>query len=87
GCAPENTRDNSLAANSRWSCRGRLVEGDGGCCIDYHFDEPQDIVSMNIAFHRGTDRTRLLNVFDNGDFLSLIQSSGSTNGFEGFDLN
>lgn len=87
GCTPGNTRDNSLDANSRWSCSGNLVEGDGGCCIEYSFEEPQDIVDMNIAFHRGTRRTRTLNVFDNGDFHSQIVSSGSTNGFEAFVLN
>lgn len=87
GCKPENTRDGSLDANSRWSCRSNLVDGNGACCIEYNFDEPQDIVSVNIAFHRGTDRTRLLNVFDNSDFHSQIESSGSTNGFQAFALN
>ncbi|CAN0537357.1 unnamed protein product, partial [Scytosiphon promiscuus] len=70
GCTPENTRDTSLDANSRWSCKGDLVEGNGGCCIDYSFEEPQDIVSLDIAFHRGTDRTRTLDVYENGDFHS-----------------
>ena len=87
GCRPENTRDDSLDGNSRWSCKGDLVDGNGGCCIEYHFDEPQDIVTMNIAFHRGTVRTRILNVYDNGDFHSQIESSGLTNDFQGFALN
>ena len=87
GCRPENTRDDSLDANSRWSCRGILVDGNEGCCIVYYFDEPQDIVTMNIAFHRGTVRTRLLNVYDNGDFHSQIESSGLTNDFQAFALN
>lgn len=87
GCRPENTRDGSLEGNSRWSCRGDLVDGNGGCCIEYLFDEPQDIVTMKIAFHNGTVRTRLLNVYDNGDFHSQIESSGLTNGFQEFALN
>lgn len=87
GCIPENTRDNNLEANSRWSCSGRLVDGNEDCCIEYSFDEPQDIVNLNIAFTRGTERTRLLNVFDNGNFLSQIESSGLTDDFEEFVLN
>ena len=42
---------------------------------------------MKIAFHNGTVRTRLLNVYDNGDFHSQIESSGLTNGFQEFALN
>ena len=81
GCVPENTRDGSRAANSRWSC-----EGDD-CCITYSFEEPQDIVSMRIAFHLGNERTRTLDVFDNGDHHSEITSSGNTLGYETFYLN
>ena len=87
GCTPENTRDSSLDANSRWSCKGDLVKGDGGCCIEYFFDEPQDIVDVNIAFHKGAERTRTLNVYNNGDFFTQIVSSGSTNGYEEFGLD
>ena len=81
GCVPENTRDRSRAANSRWSC-----EGDD-CCITYSFEEPQDIVSMRIAFHLGNERTRTLDVYDNGDHHSEITSSGNTLGYETFYLN
>ena len=81
GCVPENTRDGSRAANSRWSCQG------DGCCITYSFEEPQDIVRMRIAFHKGDERIRTLNVYDNGDHHSEITSSGETSGFENFSLN
>eukprot|EP00904_Undaria_pinnatifida_P012875 jgi/Undpi1/8718/HiC_scaffold_25.g11183.m1 len=84
GCVPENTRDGSRKANSRWSC-----EGDG-CCITYYFEEPQDIVSMKIAFHKGDERTRKLDVYetyDDGKNKSQIKSSGKTLGYETFYLN
>ena len=81
GCVPENTRDGSRAANSRWSCQG------DGCCITYSFEEPQDIVRMRIAFHKGNERIRTLNVYDNGHHHSEITSSGETSGFENFSLN
>ena len=81
GCVPENTRDGSRAANSRWSC-----EGDD-CCITYSFEEPQDIVRMRIAFHMGNVRTRTLDVYDNGNHHSEITSSGNTLGYENFYLN
>lgn len=87
GCTAENTRDSSLDANSRWSCRGDLVGGDGGCCVEYSFEEPQDIVRMDIAFHRGAENVRTLDVFNNGEFLSQIESSGSTLGYQEFVVN
>lgn len=87
GCTAENTRDDSLDANSRWSCKGDLVKGGGRCCIEYSFVEPQDIVNMNIAFHKGTERTRALDVYNNGDLFTEIESSGSTNGYQGFVLD
>ena len=90
GCVPSNTRDGDLLANSRWSCRGDILDSsndDEGCCITYYFEEPQDIVTMRIAFHRGDENTRSLDVFDNGDQHSTITSSGSTLGYQNFELN
>lgn len=88
GCVPENTRDKSRANNSRWSCKGDLVEYPGdGCWIHYYFDEPQDIVEMRIAFYKGTKETRTLNVYDNGNFHSQIESSGETEGYQTFYLD
>ena len=81
GCLPENTRDGSRAANSRWSCQG------DGCCITYTFEEPQDIVKLRIAFHLGDERIRTLDVYDNGEYDSEITSSGDTLYYETFYLN
>ena len=81
-CCCENTMDGRRSPNSRWSCKG------GGCCITYYFSlEPQDIVIMRIAFHKGDERTRTLDVYDNGDHHSEITSSGNTLGYERFYLN
>ena len=88
GCTADNTRDGNLDANSRWSCKGDLVEADDGlCCVKYSFEDPQNIARMEMAFYKGTERTRTLNVYDNGDFHSQIQSSGSSIDFEKFALN
>ncbi|CAN0476352.1 unnamed protein product, partial [Scytosiphon promiscuus] len=88
GCIPENTRDGSRSSNSRWSCKGDILDDDDeGCWIEYYFDEPQDIEEVRIAFHRGTENTRTLNVYDNGWYHSQIESSGETNGYQTFDLD
>ena len=88
GCIPENNRDKSLSNNSRWSCKGDVIDGhDEGCSIEYYFDEPQDIVTIRIAFYEGTKRTRTLNVFDKGAYHSQIQSSGETDRYQTFYLD
>ena len=81
GCVPENTRDGSRAANSRWSCQG------DGCCITYSFKVPQDIIRVRIAFYKGDQRIRTLDVYENGDYHSSITSGGVTSGFQNFLLN
>lgn len=88
GCTAQNTRDNSLDSNSRWSCKGDLVEGDDGiCCIEYSFEEPQDIVTLGIVFYKGTERTRTLNVYENAKLYDHIKSSGSSDDYQAFSLN
>ncbi|CAN0058241.1 unnamed protein product, partial [Laminaria digitata] len=82
---PENTRDRDI--NSRWSCKGDIITGSGGCWIEYYLDEPQDIVEVQLAFYKGTSRTRTLNVYENSQFHSQIQSSGTTNGYQTFELD
>ena len=84
GCVAANTRDGSLS--SRWSCRERLLDGVK-CEIIYGFDEPQAINVMRIAFYKGSERTRRLEVKINGSTNSEIESSGQTDQFEDFDLN
>ncbi|CAN0466604.1 unnamed protein product, partial [Laminaria digitata] len=89
GCVPDNTRDNDIWANSRWSCQGDILDSsdeDDGCCITYSFEVPQDIVTLQIAFHRGDESTRTLDVFDNGSHHRTITSSGSTLGYQDFNL-
>lgn len=60
GCLPELTRDSDTDAESRWSCSKIL--GEGNCYLEYSFDYPQDVVSLNIAFHKGDERTRKIKV-------------------------
>lgn len=60
GCLPEFTRDSNTKIESRWSCSKSL--GEGNCYIEYTFDEPQDVISMNIAFYKGDERSRKIKV-------------------------
>ena len=90
GCIPENTRDNDIEANSRWSCQGDdldSADGDEGCWIDYYFDDPQDIVRMRIAFHKGCENVRTLDVYVNDSYHSTITSNGYTVEYQNFLLN
>lgn len=89
GCIPENTRDRSTANNSRWSCKGDLMDDDTDqrCWIEYYFEEPQDIVEIRISFYKGTKNTRTLDVYDNGAYHSEIESSGETNWYQTFYLD
>ena len=89
GCVPYNTRDGEPWSNSRWSCKGEILDSsdeDDGCCIWYTFEEPQDIEEVSIAFDRGTERTRCLDVFSNGKKIDTINSSGTTSDFEWFNI-
>ena len=89
GCVPYNTRDDEPWSNSRWSCKGEILDKsdrDDGCCIWYTFEEPQDIEEVSIAFDRGTERTRCLDVFSNGKKIDTINSSGKTSDFEWFNI-
>ena len=84
GCVAANTRDSCLS--SRWSCKGDLLDGES-CEITFNFEEPQDIMRMDIAFYKGTERTRLLEVEVNGSSNSELVSSGTTDGLESFELD
>ena len=59
----------------------------GGCRIEYNFEEPQDIVKVRIAFHKGDENVRVLNVIVDGKFHSQITSSGETLGYQNFRLD
>lgn len=60
GCLPDLTRDGNTEDESRWSCSKSL--GSGTCYVEYAFDSPQDVISMNIAFYKGNERTRTIEV-------------------------
>ena len=60
GCLPELTRDSNTMSESRWSCSKNL--GNGNCYLEFEFDSPQDVISMNISFHKGDERTRKIKV-------------------------
>ena len=64
GCEPELTRDGVTAANaeSRWSCAAKLVPGGLQCAIDFVFEDPQDIMGVEVAFYKGDERTRTVEV-------------------------
>lgn len=63
GCAPALTRDGiSDDVESRWSCNPSIVPDGGLCEIEYVFQAPQDIKSVQVVFWRGNERTRTLEV-------------------------
>lgn len=85
GCRPGLARDGSTDLESRWSCSTSL--GKGECYIEFSFDSPQDVLSMNIAFHKGDTRVRTVEVFGDGSSLGEFTSSGTTVGYENWTLN
>ena len=63
GCAPELTRDGITAdVESRWSCNPSIVPDGGLCVIEFVVEAPQDIMNVQVAFWRGDERTRTLEV-------------------------
>lgn len=63
GCGPALTRDGvSDDGESRWSCSQSIVDSGKKCRIDFTFEEPQDIVDVQVAFWKGDDRSRTLEV-------------------------
>ena len=72
---PEFTRDGNTMPESRWSCSKNL--GNGNCYLEFEFDSPQDVISMNISFHKGDERTENIEVcwssvfFDFGSFTHM----------------
>eukprot|EP00752_Nemacystus_decipiens_P018362 g16473.t1 len=87
GCAPANTRDGIASeVESRWSCSSTLVEGGGPCQIEYTFAEPQDIVNIQLAFWKGNERVRTLDVYLNGDKTFTHESYISGTAFNVLDV-
>ncbi|CBJ34216.1 conserved unknown protein [Ectocarpus siliculosus] len=63
GCTAANTRDGIFSEiESRWSCATKLVDDEGPCQIEFTFAEPQTIVDIQVAFWKGNERTRTLEV-------------------------
>ena len=63
GCGPELTRDGiSADVESRWSCSQAIVDGERLCQIDFTFEDPQDVVDVEVAFWKGDERDRTLEV-------------------------
>lgn len=85
GCTADLSRDRNLGDISRWSCSEQL--SGSPCKITYEFDEPQDIVRLNIKFYKGDQRVRTLNLTGSGGFSKTITSSGSSDGYETFDVD
>lgn len=72
GCEPVLAHDgDSSEIESRWSCATKIVEGGAPCEIEFLFDEPQDIVDIEVAFWKGDQRTRTLEVSGGGETRDL----------------
>ena len=86
GCVAENVLDDSLDPTSRWSCSGSLSASGGSCELTLEFEDPQDIVQISMALHRGDQRTRSVDVWVDGDPVATLVSSGRTLDFEPYEL-
>ena len=62
------------------------MSGIDACELTIDFDEPQDVVRLKMALYEGDERTRSVNVWVDGVFTHTITSSGTTTGFETYDL-
>ena len=85
GCLPSNVLDDSIADVSRWSCKAE-VSGVDACELALEFNQPQDIVKIYMAFYKGDERTRSVDVFVDGVLKNTILTSGTTRGYEAYEL-
>lgn len=85
GCVAANTVDDSIEPESRWSCKAE-VSGVDACELTIAFDAPTDIVELRMAFYRGEERTRAINIWVDGEFTDIVQSSGTTTEYETYEL-
>ncbi|CAM9789365.1 unnamed protein product, partial [Ectocarpus fasciculatus] len=75
GCTATNTRDGIVSdIESRWSCATSLVDDEGPCQIEFTFAEPQTIVDIQVAFWKGNERVRTLEVHVNGELTYTHES-------------
>lgn len=78
GCEPTLARDGEVdEIESRWSCATKIVDDGGPCEIEFFFDEPQDIVDIEVAFWKGDLRTRTLEVSERGNTYSRSRTNCS----------
>ncbi len=83
---PENTLDD--IDDTRWSANS----SDGSAYLTYDLQCKRTVTSVKIYFHKGDTRTSSFKIAtsENGtsftDITSILTSSGTTTGFENFDL-
>ncbi|CAM9911793.1 unnamed protein product, partial [Ectocarpus sp. 4 AP-2014] len=92
GCTATNTRDGIFSeVESRWSCSTKLVDDEGPCQIEFTFAEPQTIMDIQVAFWKGNERTRTLEVHMNGEIThtheSYADDTFNTLGVTGTDVS
>ncbi|CAN0363610.1 unnamed protein product [Ectocarpus fasciculatus] len=79
GCTATNARDGIFSdMESRWSCATSLVPDEGPCQIEFTFAEPQNVVDIQVAFWKGNDRVRTLEVHINGELTHTHESYGDS---------
>eukprot|EP00903_Cladosiphon_okamuranus_P014053 g13063.t1 len=74
GCTPALAYDGSDDVESRWSCSEDIVPGGGQCKIEFTFEQPQDIMDIQVDFWKGDERTRYLKVLINGHKVDEFES-------------
>ena len=63
GCSPDRSIDGIIHdIASRWSCEHDFVSDGQPCQIEFVFDDPQDIMEVQVAFWKGEERSRTLEV-------------------------
>ena len=85
---PENTIDDNLNAESRWSVESKV--GEGQVWIDYELSEPQKVNSISLAYSSGDIRKSYFDILISGDgihytpVLTDMETSGATAGLENY---
>ena len=73
GCLPALAQDGFTVEDpeSRWSCSQEIVPDGGLCEIEFVFEDPQDIMDVQVAFYKGDERSRTLQVKIRGCLRSI----------------
>ena len=83
---PANVLDDSIEPASRWSCRPSFSVIEV-CELALVFDEPQDIFEIRMALWKGNQRNRTVDIWVDGSLSTSVQSSGSTQDYEAYELS